>query len=139
MNEENQWKTIKEFYYINFSIAPELVDLMASNDILIMCVSGASNNSISVILDVDMESVHEVVESVLGFDGWADDLLINPFSIYNLLLSHSGKRGFEMFKEFESMVDDNPLSIVTDDDIKTMFRICKIYSEIESLLDIEWK
>ena len=79
MNEE-KWIVIKQFYLDNFNIPGDLVDLLADSNILTMCVSGSSNESISKLLDIDIESVKQIIKSVFEFDGWEKDLDINPLS-----------------------------------------------------------
>lgn len=132
---DTRWNLVREFYSKNFDIPEDLVDLVASNDIILMCVSGSGNSSISRILDVDEDSIRDVLSTVLDFEGWDTDLPLNPFVIFNDLVDH-GKTLFQYFKhDVEYMCG----TILSEDDIKTMFRICRIYSKIELLLDREWK
>ena len=121
----------------SFGISPELVDLLADNDILIMCVSGSSNATISKNLDIDIESINEIILNILDFTGWKYDMDINPLSIYNDLAFLENKGGYPLFKEFDIIISKkNP--DIGEKDRKTMFRLCKLYDSISSRLDKEW-
>ena len=130
MNEE-KWKEIKQFYLDNFNISGDTVDLFADNDILLMCAAGASNESISIMLDVDCDSVSLSIKHAFDFDGWDRDLEISPFVIFNMLRNE----GKYSFKDFEKMC----YPIKDQKTIQTMYRICKKYERICILLDKEWK
>jgi hypothetical protein len=84
MNEE-RWKVIRQFYMDTFGISPDLVDLLADKDILTMCVSGASNRSISTALDIEEEDVKKVIQAIFDFNGWEKDLSINPLILNDVL------------------------------------------------------
>ncbi len=131
---DTRWNIIREFYSKNFNIPEDLVDLVASNDIILMCVSGSSNSSISRILDIDEDSIKDILSTVLDFNGWEYDLQLNPYRVFNDL-ANKGKTLFQPFQE-ELISSFGPLLV--DEDIKTMFRICRIYSKLELLLDREW-
>ena len=130
MNEE-KWKEIKQFYLDNFNISGDTVDLLADNDILLMSAAGASNVSISSLLNVDLESVNRSIKHAFDFDGWPEDLEISPFVIFNSLRNE----GKYLFKDFEKMC----YPIKDQKTIQTMYRICKKYERICILLDKEWK
>jgi hypothetical protein len=136
MNEE-KWNDVKQFYVNSFGISPELVDLLADNDILTLCVSGSSNATISTNLDIDVECVNEIILNILDFTGWKYDLDINPLNVYNDLAFIDNKGGYPLYKEFDAIIIKKDPSIV-DKDRKTMFRLCKLYDSISSRLDKEW-
>lgn len=135
--KESQWNEIKEFYKERFGINPEIVDLMASNDVLLMSVSGSSNKSISTLLDIDESYVKDILSTVLDFEGWDTDLSISPYLIYERLSNATSKSGYPLFREFTEEI-----SVIHDfdsvDSLKTMFRICRIYDKISELIDKEW-
>ena len=136
MNND-KWNDVRQFYMSSFGISPKLVDLLADNDILTMCVSGSSNSTISKSLDIDIESVNEVVLNILDFTGWKYDMSMNPLSIYNDLAVSKNKRGYPLFKEFDAVITKKDPGI-GDKDRKTMFRLCKLYDSISSRLDKGW-
>ena len=121
----------------SFGISPELVDLLADNDILVMCVSGSSNATISRNLDIEIESINTIILTILDFTGWKYDMGINPLSIYNDLAFVNNKGGYPLFKEFDAVITKKDPSI-GEKDRKTMFRVCKLYDSISSRLDKEW-
>ena len=129
MNEK-KWNNIRQFYMESFGIAPELVDLMASNEVVLMCVSGSSNESISSILNMDIESISEILDVILSFSGWTKDLEFNPYNYYK---EDSTLIGF-IGSIREACSDDT----ITLDIITTMYNICKTYDQIEGTLDRDW-
>lgn len=132
MNEE-RWNLIRDFYVSNFGVSPELVDLMASNDILLMCVSGSSNTSISKVLNIDEKSIKEIISLVLDFDGWTQDLDLNPYSIFNNI-ALMGRILFRDFKiEIMSVAPHTKIS-----EMEIMYRVCRVYDKISTKLDREW-
>jgi len=135
--KEEKWNEIKQFYMNSFGISPELVDLLADNDILVMCVSGSSNATISRNLDIEIESINTIILTILDFTGWKYDMGINPLSIYNDLAFVNNKGGYPLFKEFDAVITKKDPSI-GEKDRKTMFRVCKLYDSISSRLDKEW-
>ena len=135
--KEEKWNEIKQFYMNSFGISPELVDLLADNDILVMCVSGSSNATISRNLDIEIESINTIILTILDFTGWKYDMGINPLSIYNDLAFVKNKGGYPLFKEFDAVITKKDPSI-GEKDRKTMFRVCKLYDSISSRLDKEW-
>ena len=135
--KEEKWNEIKQFYMDSFGISPELVDLLADNDILVMCVSGSSNATISRNLDIEIESINTIILTILDFTGWKYDMSINPLSIYNDLAFIKNKGGYPLFKEFDAVITKKDPSI-GEKDRKTMFRVCKLYDSISSRLDKEW-
>lgn len=131
---EKTWEILRNFYKDNFGINPDVVDLVASNDILLMSVSGSSNHSISVMLDVDESVIVDVLRTVLDFDGWGDDLLTNPYYTFSYLCN----MGKTLFKDFRNEVVSTFGTTVKDADIQTMFRVCRTYDKISERLEREW-
>jgi hypothetical protein len=129
MNEE-RWNTVRQFYMESFGIAPELVDLMASNEILLMSVSGSSNQSISRILNIDIDSIKEIISTIFDFDGWSTDLEFSPLHVYESDNSYIAFVGavVELFGQDK----------ITIEEINTMHRNCEIYESIANKLDKEW-
>jgi hypothetical protein len=136
MNKE-KWDEIKQFYMDNFGISPDLVDLLADNDIITLCASGSSNDSISVSLDIDRSAIDTIILNVFDFTGWKYDLDVNPLNIYNDLAFIKNKGGYPLYKDFRDVVSKKD-STIKDIDIKTMFRLCKLYNSISTRLDREW-
>jgi len=130
MNEK-RWQAVRQFYMESFGIAPELVDLMASNEILLMCVSGSSNNSISTILNIDIDAISEILEAILSFPGWEKDLEYSPYSIY--------KKDSDYISFVGSIRESDDSDDTTIDTINIMYNNCKIYESIEERLEINWK
>ena len=136
--KEEKWNEIKQFYLDSFGISPDLVDLLADNDILVMCASGSSNKSISAHLDIDIRSIKEIIQSVYSFPGWEEDIEFNPLQIFNELLDS----GDYLFGDFKSSVTDQidnfGLEPIRTGGLRIMFRVCKLYESISERLEKEW-
>ena len=130
------WNDIRQFYLDNFGIAVDLVDLLADSDILTMCASGSSNESIAISTDIGINDVKKVLLSIYNFSGWSVDLDINPLGIYEELYSTTFKSGHNLYKLFSD--ECLKLKPRTSIDTKTMFRICQICKKIEERIEIEW-
>ena len=129
----NSWEDIKRFYVETFGVDAKLVDLVAMSDILILSVSGSSNDSISRFLNIDQEVVKEILDTVLDFDGWKEDLNLNPYSIYINLFNNDQLTSADFLKEVLAVDNVQKASQVQD-----MYRICSIYCSIERRIDQEW-
>jgi hypothetical protein len=80
---EKTWEIINKYYSVRFDIPPRVVDTIACEELLLLCVSGLSNKSIAYHLDMDVDYVEKAVSEFLLFEGWEYDLDINPFYVYN--------------------------------------------------------
>lgn len=126
------WEDVKSFYTETFKVSPELVDLVAISDVLLMSVSGSSNTSISKFLDLDTQVVEEILDTALGFKGWENDLEFNPYQIYAFL------------KNIDSVTEPNfkreCLAILglPNATVHLIFHLCKQYSDIEERIGEEW-
>ena len=129
----SSWEDVKRFYVKEFGVDPKLVDLVAMSDILLLSVSGSSNMSISRFLNVDQETVKEILSIVLEFSGWENDLDLNPYSIFINLLQNDQLTSANFVRETNSV---NGLQKI--DQVQQMFRVCSLYSDIERRIDQEW-
>jgi len=130
---DRSWEIIKEFYKETFGISGSLVDYMSIKDILLMCASGSSNESISKYLEINREYIPAILSSVFGFKGWSRDLELNPYSVYNYLLSRKEASVGKFAEEVMSL--DESISLK---DAKFMFGICRKYRGIEDRLEKKW-
>ena len=134
--KKDGWEVIKRFYMDSFGIPGDLVDLLADSDILTMCASGSSNDSISKMFDIDELDVKAVISAIFKFDGWTYDLEINPLRIYEGLETDTFLGGYLLFNKFKTWIP--PYTSYSSDEIKTMFRICKLYKSIDLRIEKEW-
>ena len=134
------WRNIKTFYEDNFGISEELVEVMACDNILLLCASGTSNKKISEFLDVDEESVADAIDRYLStekisFSGWDISLRVNPFSIYQMVVLLTGCDDYDIYRS-----EIISLSLDMDEDtLYLSYIISKKYFEIDSTIDKEWK
>ena len=82
MRDSIIWEQVKQFYKDRFGIEPQLVEIMSDFNILRMCASGTSNDSIAKMFNLDIEYVSYVIEKYFGFKGFPMDLSISPLAIY---------------------------------------------------------
>lgn len=76
------WETVKEFYKEKFGIDGWVVEMYANMDILSLCVSGASNDSIIEFLELPANEVLKVLQDTFEFEGWKTDLPFNPYKLF---------------------------------------------------------
>ncbi|MEM4134559.1 MAG: hypothetical protein QXV73_05120 [Candidatus Micrarchaeia archaeon] len=126
MKELTYWDVIKSFYKNTFNIPTLYIDYIACYPILIDCVTGYSNASISRRNRVPEDYVQDVIIDFLNFLGWEEDLDINPYAIYK---KTSGN--FEFFTQ-EVLISSAYLTL---EDIKFIFRICKRFNKLKSWAD----
>lgn len=76
------WEEVKKFYKDKFNIEPDLVNLMSNLEILVLCVNGFSNSSISEFLGIDEQIVSSAIKEYFNFDGFLEDLEFSPLYRY---------------------------------------------------------
>lgn len=81
--DEKLWKDVLNFYKDTFGIPNDIIENLASYDIMYLCCTGLSNETISIDLDVDIDAVSKVLKDKLNFVGWYKDLDISPLFVYN--------------------------------------------------------
>ena len=72
------WNKLRALHSEKTGIPLHIIDYIAVESILSLCVSGLSNKSIANHLDMDFDYVVDVIESFLKISGWEDDLDFNP-------------------------------------------------------------
>ncbi len=85
---KENWKELSKYIAEKLHTTPLIVDLIAVYDILELSASGFSNASISRRLDMDIEYVKDAIVSYLGFDGYIEDLMFNPYSVFSRSVSY---------------------------------------------------
>jgi hypothetical protein len=80
------WTQFKKFYKTSFNLDGKIMDMLADYDVLLLCVSGLSNLSISEFLDVSIKEVRKILMENLHFLGWEEDLKWNPYYFYRIFL-----------------------------------------------------
>lgn len=118
----NNWKDVIEFYKEHLGIPAHIVEFLASYDILHLCCTGISNETISEILDIDLDEIKNVVKEKLNFIGWYRDLDINPLFVYN---STNGNQ--ELYTASVMAVQGAMDKIY----VNKSFMICKKFEKIE--------
>lgn len=124
--ENENWKDIQKLYEEKFNIPPRIIDLVACDGTLLLCVSGLSNETISMQTGQDLIYVTSVIKTFLEFDGWEHDLDINPFFVYN------------KDKVYENyVINVGTVSVITTAKQKeTSYCLCKRFETIRKEVDI---
>lgn len=117
----NEWKLLQAFYKNHFGISPDLLDKIAVEPLLEDCASGRSNQFIANKYDTDLEYVSEVLDEFLDFEGWENDLDVNPLMIYGSL-----DADFSYYKSVIKTVS----CLVNQSDILLSYGICRKYTKI---------
>ena len=72
------WDILSKIYKKEFGVPKKVFTVMCTRAILLLCVSGMSNESIAEFLKIDENMVKKHVKDALNFDGWSMDLCYNP-------------------------------------------------------------
>ena len=132
------WEAIKEFYQREFGIEGWLVEMYANLDILSLCVSGASNDSIVKFLELPMAEVLKVLNDTFDFEGWKKDLPINPYKMY---YTYDGdKCSIQHFQDFVLNVTLELGKYSGFEAVKAekLFYMCETMYDIERKIQDEW-
>ena len=121
-----EWDAVKQLYKDKFGVEGHLVDYVAVNEILRMCVSGISNERICQSLGLDGVYVSGVIWDYLGFHGWALDLDLDPWRIF---CSVTGNK-WAFAKKIEDLTE-----LLNNDIIEVAYRICSIYNSIQGEIE----
>lgn len=100
----------KKFYKERFNIDPEIVEYVANLDVLLLCVSGYSNQEIADATGLTVNDVILILVRNFGHSGFNVNLGISPILLY--------RNGTELPND--------------------LYELCKRYGEIESLINEKW-
>lgn len=128
-NKEAVWKQVQEFYLEKFGITPDLIEIATNIDILKMCATGASNETIGNFFEVDTETVSYIIDKHLGFRGFDKDQPNNAYRIYNDL----DDKSLDMFIDAVTSMYGNLVWPV-----ETIYNAVRQVSNLEGLLDEKW-
>lgn len=80
---KSSWDEVLSYYKEHFGLGEDVVELMADYDIIMLSSTGASNVTISKVLDVDLAVIPRVLSNLCeGFGGWSIQLSTNPYMIF---------------------------------------------------------
>ena len=120
----SSWDELLLYYKEHFNLDEEVVNLMADYDIVFLSATGASNESISNILDIDIEVVPEVLARICdGFTGWTTELSVNPYLIY------------QEAPDSKWFIEDNRLSGMSENDILSALNLVRKFTSIEEKIN----
>lgn len=123
---EQRWLKIKDILKGLLGVPEQVLDYVAVEEILKLCASGLSNETISRQLNMDEFYVEDVLDEFFEFDGWEVDLDVNPWFIY--------KKDVRNQSAFEYRV--NTLTDLMDDlKMKEAYHVCSMYQRIREEID----
>ena len=127
------WSTVKEFYNESFGFPEGLVELVAVSDVLLMCVSGSSNETIAKFFDMSIEEIELIIKEYLNFNGWRIDLDFNPYSIYTELVNN----GYYSYEEFILELARINKFVRADYGLE-LYKVCSLYYRYEDQINNQW-
>lgn len=98
---------------------------MAVDMILRDSVSGISNKKIAYKLNLDENYIKETLKEFLGFEGWEQDLDLNPWYVYRRT---NGEESYGF--EIKTLTSATECGI-----IELMYNICERYERIRKEVD----
>jgi hypothetical protein len=123
--DNKDWIEFKRMYMSKFNASSQVVELIASWEILLFCASGRSNLSISRFLDMDVDYITEVIQDNLKFQGFEYDLDLNPSSIFSRIGN---------FDEFVAEIKAvSPLAF--DKELVLWYNVCNKFDSIRKEID----
>lgn len=127
-NVNESWKEITDIYEDLFQIPKNVINYVAVYDILLLCVSGKSNENIGNILNIDIKYVEKDCKEFLDHKGWKGDLDINPLFIYQCV--------FGNYCDFVGRCKTES-KFMTEEQIRESFILCKKFKEMETEIN-DW-
>jgi hypothetical protein len=77
------WLRIRDDLSRISGIDPDVIDLIATWDVIELFVQGHSNKEIASRFDMDTTDIETILQSRFGHDGWKEHLDFNPIMCYN--------------------------------------------------------
>lgn len=134
---KTSWETVKDFYKERFGIDGWVVELFANQDTLALCASGASNTTISNFTELPEDEIETIIKQTFHFGGWSNDLPLNPYGYYCIIMEKDGevKRG-EFTKEISNhLYNDGRFYKVN---VNKIYYVCKTMYDIDTRIKDEW-
>jgi len=119
--ENKRWKSFIEYINSTLGIPITILNYIAVSDILLGCVTGLSNSTISKKYNCSDEYIVGVLNEFLDFKGWTNDLDINIYFMYN-----NADKNLNAFRLLVTTI--TPL--INDKEINISYNICKKYDII---------
>ena len=116
------------------NIPRQILDYISIRDIILLCASGSSNQSIALFLQTDLDFVCEIVSSTFLFSGWEKDLDINPYQILKNILDAEYEKAYLSFVEEVKLMTP----YYGESEITKMFIVADKYFKIEQEMERWW-
>lgn len=118
---DQRWRDVKEILQDLVGIPNEVLDYIAVQEVLKLCASGRGNTAIARQLGLEVKVVSDIVKEFFNFDGWDDDLDINPWFLYRK--DPYNQSGFEY--RIRTLT-----KLIEDDIITLAYHACSVYGRI---------
>jgi len=120
------WNEVVNFYEEKLGIPQHIVNYLAVDEALRLCVSGLNNGKIASLLRYEYQSyVDDITREFLDFAGWYRDLDVNPWHIYRRQKDYYGFR-----TEYSLLTKVDNYDI-----IDKAYDLCKKYEIIRKEID----
>lgn len=80
-----EWQNILKFLSNKSGKPEEYFDLLCEYYVLEYCVKGLGNEQIASLLGLDIQSVRDILDKRIGFEGFRENLSFSPLLWYNYM------------------------------------------------------
>ena len=80
-----EWQNILKFLNNKTGKPEEYFELLCDYYIVEYCVKGLGNEQISNLLGVDIQSIRDILDKRIGFEGFRENLTFSPILWYNCM------------------------------------------------------
>lgn len=116
------WEDFKSYFEDRFKISGQVLDNIAVYDVLLMFLSGLSNTDIADSVELDIQTISDILMDYFGFAGWDELQEVSYWFLFNFTET---KEDFLMFlKNYNIKYDPEKL-----------YYMCILLKKIEVELD----
>lgn len=123
------WEDIKVMIGKQLHIPDDILDYIATADILQLCASGCSIYTISRFTNLELPYVVDVITKTLKFKGWDKDLDYNPYQVFKTCDGN-----FDSYLSELKILRPN----LTDSEIGESFLVSNRYNKIDIEMEKFW-
>jgi hypothetical protein len=123
---ETLWDFIKYLYKKHFNIPGDVIEYYSLEPILKRSITGYSNTRLAYSYNITSQDIKNILNKYMGFDGWNNDLDVNPLAIYNRYCGN-----YLLFTQEIKMVS----TLMDDFSIDLSFVLCKRFVAIQRMIE----
>lgn len=130
MITNNSWRFLQAYLDYFQEVPPFVLDFLAIEEIIKYCISGISNKTIALSLDISEELIKDILEKFLEFSGWEEDLDISPMFFYN--------SSYGIYLLYRNKIEEvSP--VTTEEIILQSYRVCHTYQNLLQKMRIKYE